>query len=563
MTSAGVPGASAGVPSAGVPAASPSRSAASPSGSAASPRGSAAPPLAQIECELAARFAAASGVVRSKVQARYCQLDELQRRALHGILVVKKKLTCVSGPAGAGKSALLKIVSLLEEPILAVAAPTNGAKRADQDMIDEALPRYSFKARVEAMTTFTAWGVGFKEKWDAKAVVAAIKKKDPRKAKAEEVYKKELMVCDEGAQIFFEQVDMALQVGNELRSAGPEQRFVLLMDAVQTPPVIDKDKRRQNPGAEMIWDGAFYQKAEAAGELAEYVLENIYSTTKPKLKALAQALRTEDVETAKPLVSEFAKTPYDSTFADIVHDNSEIYDVADEKFGGMASVKAVYAHCENPGELPKMLSDWPSAELKEVREVTKMLVKLMVYEGQLMLYEPIGQANAKTDSGWYLGKGELVEVQSYDDLTNQFRVRCPRLKGQPLAWIAEEFVRVNLEGYGIKKLWGPPLRYWDIVTVYSGQGSRYPKAHVRAQRFKGQRNLLYTACTRASEELRISGLVLDDGGVDLENKMELHPKSVLWQAKQGVGGYSAERIEAAKLEVRKLSSRARASALAP
>ena len=513
------------------------------------------PSIAQIERELAARFAAASDSVRSKVEAKYEMLDELQRRALHGILVVKKKLTIVSGPAGAGKSALLKIVSLLEEPILAVAAPTNGAKRADQDMIDEALPRFSFKPRVEAKTTWTAWGVGFKEKWDAKAVVAAIKKKDPRKAKAEETYMKELLVCDEGAQIFFEQVDMAMEVGPQVRPVGHEQRLVLLMDAVQTPPVVEKEKRCKDPGAEMIWDGAFYQKAEAAGELAEYVLENIYSTSEPKLKALAQVLRTEDVDTAAPLVSEFSETLYDSTFADIVHDNSEIYDVADEKFGGMATVKAIYARCENPGELPKMLNDWPTAELKEVREVTKMLVKLLVFEGQQMLYEPIGQANAKTDSGWYLSKGELVEVQSYDEVMNQFRVVCPRLKGRPLAWIPEKFVRVNLEGHGAKKLWGPPLRYWDIVTVYSGQGSRYPKAHVRARRFKGQRNLLYTACTRAAKVLKISGLILDDGGVDLENKMELHPKSVLWQAKQGVGGYSAERIEAAKLEVRKLTSR--------
>ena len=524
------------------------------------------PPLAQIECELAVRFAEASGAVRSKVEAKYKMLDELQRRALHGILVVKKKLTVVSGPAGAGKSALLKIVSLLEEPILAVAAPTNGAKRADQEMIDEALPRWSFKPRVEAKTTWTAWGVGFKEKWDAKAVVDAIKRKDPRKAKAEETYMKELLVCDEGAQIFFEQVDMALEVGSVVRPHGHEQRLVLLMDAVQTPPVVEKEKRRDNPGAEMIWDGAFYRTAEAAGELAEYVLENVYSTTEPKLKALAQALRTEDVETAAPLVSEFSETPYDSTFADIVHDNSEIYDVADEKFGGVPSVKVIHARCENPGVLPKMLSDWPSGELKEVREVSKMLVKLLVYEGQQMLYEPIGQANAKTDSGWYLGKGELVELQSYNEVTNQFRVVCPRLKGRPLAWIPEEFVRVNLPGHGSKKLWGPPLRYFDIVTVYSGQGSRYAKAHVRAQRFKGQRNLLYTACTRAAKVLKISGMALDDGGVDLENKMELHPKSVLWQAKQGVGGYSPERIEAAKLEVLKLTSRkgyARAGAAKP
>ena len=98
-------------------------------------------------------------------------------------------------------------------------------------------------------------------------------------------------------------------------------------------------------------------------------------------------------------------------------------------------------------------------------------------------------------------------------------------------------------------------RYSDIVTVYSAQGSQAKNVHVHADRFKGQRNLLYTACTRPREQLKISGIAVDDGGLDLREKMELHPKSVLWQARLGVGSFSDERVAAAQLEVDKRAQR--------
>eukprot|EP00966_Prymnesium_polylepis_P293083 6769389-Prymnesium_polylepis.1 len=98
-------------------------------------------------------------------------------------------------------------------------------------------------------------------------------------------------------------------------------------------------------------------------------------------------------------------------------------------------------------------------------------------------------------------------------------------------------------------------RYSDTVTVYSAQGSQAKNVHVRAGRFKGARNLL-TACTRAIEKLKISGIAMDDGGCDLRVKIELHPKSILWQERLGVHDFSELRVAAAKLEVRKKQERA-------
>ena len=44
---------------------------------------------------------------------------------------------------------------------------------------------------------------------------------------------------------------------------------------------------------------------------------------------------------------------------------------------------------------------------------------------------------------------------------------------------------------------------------------------------------------------------------DLRVKMELHPKSILWQVRLGVNVFSAERVAAAKLEVHKKVQRSR------
>lgn len=70
--------------------------------------------------------------------------------------------------------------------------------------------------------------------------------------------------------------------------------------------------------------------------------------------------------------------------------------------------------------------------------------------------------------------------------------------------------------------------------------------------WSGEHSLPYTACTRAIERLAISGISLDDEGDSFREIMELHPKSVLWQARLGLGGFSAARVAAAKLEVEKL-----------
>ena len=99
-------------------------------------------------------------------------------------------------------------------------------------------------------------------------------------------------------------------------------------------------------------------------------------------------------------------------------------------------------------------------------------------------------------------------------------------------------------------------RYPDIITVYSSQGSQYDNVHVHTKRFKGKRNLLYRACSRAAKKLKISDLDVEDGGLELRDKMELHPKSVLWQVEVGAASFPEERVRAAQLEVLQKSVRA-------
>jgi hypothetical protein len=91
-------------------------------------------------------------------------------------------------------------------------------------------------------------------------------------------------------------------------------------------------------------------------------------------------------------------------------------------------------------------------------------------------YEPASNGGAKTERNWYLTKGEELEFISYNVEKEESRVRCPNLNNT-FATIADEDVWVNLddddddevEKIGNAKLTGPPFRYLDKTTVYSGQ----------------------------------------------------------------------------------------------
>ena len=147
------------------------------------------------------------------------RMDSEQTRAAWGILArsEKKAVTIVYGPAGTGKSWLLQLLLYVlyneEEQVLALAAPTHGARRAGQRLVDDVYPRESFKPKVEYCTTHTLFGVGFQQPWDADAILRDIKSNDPYKAKARAFYEMQprmnvhgkrqvpMLVLDEGGQV--------------------------------------------------------------------------------------------------------------------------------------------------------------------------------------------------------------------------------------------------------------------------------------------------------------------------------------------------------------------------
>ena len=91
----------------------------------------------KMDLALRERFAVASVAVRQHVEAIYAELDVHQRGALYEILIEKPWLVVVSGPAGSGKSALIKILVLLMRDEMGVVTPTQGARRADQQVHEE------------------------------------------------------------------------------------------------------------------------------------------------------------------------------------------------------------------------------------------------------------------------------------------------------------------------------------------------------------------------------------------------------------------------------------------
>jgi len=92
------------------------------------------------------------GMHQETVADLVARLDEIQLRAAHAVIVRGVRVAVISGPAGSGKSALLKVLALWN-PSAKVVAPTQGARRVCQSNIDEVLKRKSFKPELEANTT--------------------------------------------------------------------------------------------------------------------------------------------------------------------------------------------------------------------------------------------------------------------------------------------------------------------------------------------------------------------------------------------------------------------------
>ena len=257
-------------------------------------------------------------------------------------------------------------------------------------------------------------------------------------------------------------------------------KVLVLMDGVQNPAVFsDPDPY----GRVMLWEGEFYKEALELREMAIYTLSRVYRidvTKVPRLLEFCSALRREDHTTIERLLPEFEDEKVDTTFYDLVHDNYEMYPIADEKHGKRRGSQIHYARClgGGPDGVPW---DWNGRLLKLIREQSKLLLKHWFYTGQGLVYEPIGGAAARTigrqgsednPKGWFLTKGEPLIVASDGTARlheGMLKVKCPALRNA-VAWIKEEKVVVKLgKQYGNVLLVGMPTRYDDISTVYSDQ----------------------------------------------------------------------------------------------
>ena len=202
---------------------------------------------------------------------------------------------------------------------------------------------------------------------------------------------------------------------------------------------------------------------------------------------LGSGLRTENFEVVYPLMQRCADEECDDSFVDIVHDNAEIYPLAKRTLSNKPGVQRVRARSRGgPSVCPY---EWSASRLRAVRSKSKIMLELWLFPGQKLLYEPAGNGGAKTERNWYLTKGEELVFVSYDPVKEESVVRCPNLNNT-FAKITDEEVWVNLdndedseeEKLGNAKLKGPPFRYEDKTTVYSGQvrAGRAVRVRVRA-----------------------------------------------------------------------------------
>eukprot|EP00966_Prymnesium_polylepis_P332380 7387886-Prymnesium_polylepis.1 len=90
---------------------------------------------------------------------------------------------------------------------------------------------------------------------------------------------------------------------------------------------------------------------------------------------------------------------------DVVHDNSEIYDIATAKFASKPGLQVVHARCEAGGPGEPELRKWPRELQRMVRDESKMLLEMCVYPGQRLHYQPIGSVAVRTGNvqgkSWY------------------------------------------------------------------------------------------------------------------------------------------------------------------
>ena len=107
----------------------------------------------------------------------------------------------------------------------------------------------------------------------------------------------------------------------------------------------------------MLWESTLYRVAETIGQVHIYALETVHRTERPELLGLAAALRTEDADAAWPFVEAAIGQVEDCSYTQIVHDNEEVYPLAEQKYGGPGAVM-VDARSELGGPACKRPASW-------------------------------------------------------------------------------------------------------------------------------------------------------------------------------------------------------------
>ena len=238
----------------------------------------------------------------------------------------------------------------------------------------------------------------------------------------------------------------------------------------------------------------------------------------------------------------------------------QMYPIAEMKHGSKPSAVTVYAKSDTMLATPRGPTnipwDWPVYLQRSIRDESRILLKAHYYVGQFVTYEPVGRGGAKTKpfktgkcENWYLTKSEPLEITDLSRIEEGvIEIRCRNLRSKPYADVELEEFFLDVAGRGSVRIQGFPFGYDDITTFYSDQGSERKKVRMHCTRIKGKRNLMYTGATRATEELKIIGITSE---ADLRAKMELDPKSIVWEAEVEQDLFSMERVAEAREAVRR------------
>ena len=521
----------------------------------------------------AVQVAAVQSACRDKA-GRPLTLDDKQVAAVRAGMDMSNDVVVVCGPAGAGKTLVLKVLLALHKMTqrVTVVAPEWLLLNNLKDVVGEELAQ-----QCEFKTLSAAFGVQMKEsggseKWVPDQMMRNILSEDRKNAL--EAYASDVMIGDELGKVDPLALNSgAKKVCEEIRAAKGwatsdrplrGMRYIFFSDASQCGPIIselDADEVRWRDGCEFFYESSVMdvRKCTIAA------LMQVHRQGCERMKAVLPKIRVAMSEDAE--VIEFFNVADKVEFADSVPRRQIQYGVLSNVSANKKGATVYSNDARMEGR-----QTWQQHTLVDGNcnpESAKWTWALQSAASKQMMWDPtwaVGdyyRFNAGFDGGEnetaarvqfrpdeFVRNKELAELVAIFPDAAELQFRLVNHDDAIVTTRMKRFT-VYLPGNGRVQLYCQPWRYARVQPMFGMQGSEFDYLDIDAGGNNFGKNLLYTAVTRGKGspwegKLRIKKL---KGNGGLEKKLKTHPKSLVWLHKMGEF-VPADKLNAAYAQLR-------------